>query len=356
MSSARGNSDVEWEGFRAAGGGGSNSNKTLSKIGINLSPGTTDSGEIGCIMAREFYNFLLTQGQTFLNVTFFEVSTVTMEEISLFKKIGMFFSLFKEKDDTIIDAENNVMLPETFCFDKKKRTQMRTDYLIKNKPGVLTMTGVTNDDIVWYALTILFKQDSNGDYFVIIDGFCKNNHLQITGSRIGVDLFLMLCEQFNNQGIFNIKYCSLEPLRGVIEWWRLFGFYVRDYSIEGPQGGNIMIRDFPDSPVPASPITLSSDPANEEDDTKDQYEFGLIQSIVPEDLEGETGEWRNRWGDSDYEDEDEDEGEGYQGYGGKKRYKNKRKKSNKKKTNKRRKTNKRCLNKVKRSRRRSRRF
>ena len=97
MSSARGNSDVEWEGCRAAGGGGSNSNKTLSKIGINLSPGTTDSGEIGCIMAREFYNFLLTQGQTFLNVTFFEVSTVTMEEISLFKKIGMFFSLFKEK-------------------------------------------------------------------------------------------------------------------------------------------------------------------------------------------------------------------------------------------------------------------
>ena len=110
-----------------------------------------------------------------------------------------------------------------------------------------------------------------------------------------------------------------------------------------------MIRDFPDSPVPASPITLSLDPANEEDDTKDQYEFGLIQSIVPEDLEN-VKKWQ---GDSDYEDEVEDEGEGYQGYGGKKRYKNKRRKSNKRKTNK---SKKRCLNKVKRSRRRSRRF
>jgi len=345
MRSARGNSDSEYSNSssRAGGGGGSRgSNKTLSSIGINLSPGTTDSGEIGCRRAQEFYNFLLTQGLNFVRVPFFDVPTVTMEEISLFKRIGMIFSLFEEEDSSTIDAENNVILPETFCFDDK--TQMNTGYLINEDiPGVLTMTGVTKDDkdndIVWYALTCLFGQDPNIGYFVTIDGFCKNNRLQITGSRIGVDLFLMLCEQFNNQDIFNIEYCSLEPLRGVIEWWELFGFYVPDYSKTGPQGGNIMIRDFPDTPVPASHITLSSDPANEEDNTKDQYEFELIQSIVPEDLEGETEEWRNRWGDYEV------------GGGGSKTKKNKKNKKKKKK-----KTKRRRLTKVKRSRRRSRRF
>jgi hypothetical protein len=347
MRSARGNSDSEYSNSssRAGGGGSRGSNKTLSSIGINLSPGTTDSGEIGCRMAQEFYNFLLTQGETFVGVSFNEVPTVTMEQISLFKRIGMFFSLFEEEDSATIDADNNVILPETFCFDDK--TQMNTGYLINEDiPGVLTMTGVTKDDedndIVWYALTCLFEQDPNIGYFVTIDGFCKNNRLQITGSRIGVELFLMLCEQFNNKGIFNIKYCSLEPLKGVIEWWKLFGFYVRDYNNRGPQGGYIMTRDFPDSPAPAPPISLSSDPANEEDYTKDQYEFELIQSIVPEDLEGETEEWRNRWGDSDYDDVD---------VGGSKTKKNKKNKKKKKK-----KTKRRRLTKVKRSRRRSRLF
>lgn len=344
--------DELWGDFSAGGGGGgSNSNKTLSRIGINLSPGTVYNYDENCKMAIEFYIFLIEQGETFTHVPFFDVPTITMKEEGYFNN-----------KETSIDAENNIQLLKNFCIDKNAQIQMYTKYLIDNNPGVLTMTGViknqANKDIVFYVLTLYFDQDKKGDWFVTINGFCKNNPLQINGSRIGVDLFLMLCEEFNKNKTrtFNIKYCSVEPLTGLIEWWKKFKFYFYDFSKKGTQKRNIMDRYFPDTqasvpfsqghasmisdtsegdasmiidtPAPApAPVSVSvsvSAPAPK------QIGFETLQEyFVPENLK------RNRGKPWNY---------GKDHLGGKK------------KSNKRRKTNKRCLNKVKRSRRRSRRF
>jgi hypothetical protein len=342
MSRGRVRRDELWEDFSAGGGGGSNSNRTLSRIGINLSPGTVYNYDENCKMAIEFYIFLIEQGETFTHVPFFDVPTITMKQEGYFNN-----------KETSIDAENNIQLLKNFCIDKDAQIQMYTEYLINNKPGVLTMTGViknqTNKDIVFYVLTLYFDQDKKGDWFVTINGFCKNNPLQINGSRIGVDLFLILCEEFNNNKTrtFNIKYCSVEPLPGLIEWWRKFGFYFHDFSKKGTQKRNIMDRYFPDT---QASVPFSQGDASIISDTSEgdasmiidtpapaskQIGFETLQGIVAENLEGNRG---NAW-NYDY---DKDH------FGGKK------KKTNKKKTNK--SKTKRCLNKVKRSRRRSRRF
>ena len=76
---------------------------------------------------------------------------------------------------------------------------MLTSYLDNNNtPGYLTMIGFTKDDHdndnIWYVLTFYFDQDLEGNDKVTIDGFCKNNDLNINGSRVGVDVFLMLYE------------------------------------------------------------------------------------------------------------------------------------------------------------------
>jgi hypothetical protein len=190
----------------------------------------------------------------------------------------------------------------------------------------------------------------------------------INGSRIGVDVFLILCEQFNKTDIFKIKYCRLDPLPGVIKWWELFGFY----GVGWVNRRFTMKRDFPDTPVssnivPAPPISLSSVPVTQEQNQKDKYEFELIRTIVPEDF---TGKKRGdmKWGDSqDLDDGSQDLEEypssqsedplplnkKYKQIGGGSKNTNKKKKSNKKKTNKNKnKTNR----KFKRSRRRTRRF
>ena len=353
MSRGRVRRDELWEDFSAGGGGSGsiNSNRTLSRIGINLSPGTVYNYDENCKMAIEFYIFLIEQGETFTHVPFFDVPTITMKQEGYFNN-----------KETSIDAENNIQLLKNFCIDKDAQIQMYTEYLINNKPGVLTMTGViknqANKDIVFYVLTLYFDQDKKGDWFVTINGFCKNNPLQINGSRIGVDLFLILCEEFNNNKTrtFNIKYCSVEPLPGLIEWWKKFGFYFHDFSKKGTQKRNIMDRYFPDTqasvPFSQGDATMISDTSegdatmisdtSQEDNSMPidtpapvpkQIGFETLQGIVPENLEGNRGK---PW----YYDEDH--------YGGKK------KKTNKKKTNK--SKTKRCLNKVKRSRRRSRRF
>jgi hypothetical protein len=341
---------------RAGGGGSRGSNKTLSSIGINLSPGTNevaaglaDGDQNRCRMAQEFYNFLLTQGQTLSNLPFFEVPSVTMKVDSVFNKILQSLSIIKG-NDAIIDAENNILFSDKFCFDK--RTQMRTDYVFKNKPGVLTMSGVTkgddNTDIVFYILTLYFDQDKKGNRFVTIDGFCKNNLQNFIGAGIGVDLCLMLCENFNNEDKFKIKYCSVEPLPGVIEWWKRFGFKYLDFSKKGTQGRDIMDLYFPDTqasvPFSQGHASMISDTLEENNsmpiDTpapvsvpapvSKQIGFETLQrNLVPENLKGNRGK---QWNGSN----------GH--YGGKK------------KSNKRKKTKRRRLTKVKRSRRRSRRF
>ena len=63
MSRGRVRRDELWEDFSAGGGGSGsgsiNSNRTLSRIGINLSPGTVYNYDENCKMAIEFYIFLI---------------------------------------------------------------------------------------------------------------------------------------------------------------------------------------------------------------------------------------------------------------------------------------------------------
>jgi hypothetical protein len=245
---------------------------------------------------------------------------------------------------TSIKPDKSISISNTFCFNQN--TQMMSSYLDNNNtPGYLTMIGFTKDDadndIIWYVLTFCFDEHPDGYCIVTIDGFCKNNDLMINGSRIGVDVFLILCEQFNKTDIFKIKYCRLEPLQGVIKWWELFGFY----GVGWVNRRFTMKRDFPDTPdTPAPPISLSSVPVTQEQNQKDKYEFELIRTIVPEDF---TGKKRGdmKWGDSDSEDLEEDPSSQSEdppssrkkqvkssNGGSKRRYK--RKKSNKKRLNK----------------------
>lgn len=320
----------------SAGGGGNS--RILSSIGINLSPrtrevaaGSVAGDQIRCQRAVQFYEFLKTEESTFTNVPFVDVPTITVEREGFFKVVSRIFMLpFPQSyGNTTISPDKSISLSNTFCFNQN--TQMLTSYLDNNNtPGYLTMIGFTKndagDDVVWYVLTFCFDQDLDGNYKVTIDGFCKNNDLNINGSRVGVDVFLRLCEEFNKTDNFKITYCRLEPLPRVIKWWELFGFN----SVDWVNRRFTMIRYFPDTPDTPAPISLSSVPVTQEQNQKDEYEFELIRTIVPEDFEGDTGnEFRNNWGDS-------------QG-GSKRRYK---KKTNKKKTKRR----------VKRSRRRTRRF
>jgi hypothetical protein len=338
----------------SAGGGGG---RILSSIGINLSPrtrevaaGTVAGDQIRCQRAVQFYEFLKTKGSAFTNVPFVDVPTITVEREGVFKVVSRIFMLpFSQSyGNTTISPDKSISLSNTFCFNQN--TQMLTSYLDNNNtPGYLTMIGFTKDDadndIIWYVLTFCFDEHPDRYCIVTIDGFCKNNDLNINGSRVGVDVFLRLCEEFNKTDNFKITYCRLEPLPGVIDWWKLFGFY----GVGWVNRRFTMIRDFPDTPytpyTPA-PISLSSVPVTQQQNQKDKLEdelFERLQTIVPEDF---TGKKRGdmKWGDSDSEDLEADPSsqsedppssrkkvKPYNG-GSKRPYK--KKKSNKRKTNK----------------------
>ena len=80
---------------------------------------------------------------------------------------------------------------------------------------------------------LLVRQPDVYNNKFVIDGFCANNDLKprIKGTRVGVDIFLKLCELFNlylrsttpQETLF--RFCTLDALPPADEWWGpVFGF------------------------------------------------------------------------------------------------------------------------------------